>query len=73
MEFRLGSINLYNYSYAPGRLSRPGPYLHPLPSFNDRTQPPHSNMYTTLGRHSGTLRLSVTAESENHITVVVKE
>ena len=73
LEFRLGSINLYNYSYAPGRLSRPGPYLHPLPSFNDRTQPPHSNMYTTLGRHSGTLRLSVTAESENHITVVVKE
>ena len=73
LEFRLGSINLYNYSYAPGRLSRPGPYLHPLPVFNDREQPPHSNMYTTLGRHSGTLRLSVTAESENRITVVVKE
>ena len=73
VEFRLGSINLYNYTYAPGRLARPGPYLHPLPSFNDRTQPPHSNMYTTLGRQSGTLRLSVTAESENRITVVVKE
>ena len=73
LEFRLGSINLYNYIYAPGRLARPGPYLHPLPSFNDRTQPPHSNMYTTLGRQSGTLRLSVTAESENRITVVVKE
>ena len=73
LEFRLGSINLYNYSYAPGRLSRPGPYLHPLPSFNDRTQPPHSNMYATLGRNSGTLRLSVSAESENRITVVVKE
>ena len=72
-EFRLGSINLYNYVYAPGRLARPGPYLHPLPVFNDRTQPPHSNMYTTLGRQSGTLRLSVTAESENRITVVVKE
>ena len=73
MEFRLGSINLYNYIYAPGRLGRSGPYLHTLPSFNDRTQPPHSNMYTTLGRQSGTLRLSVTAESENRITVVVKE
>ena len=73
LEFRLGSINLYNYIYAPGRLARPGPYLHPLPSFNDRTQPPHSNMYTTLGRNSGTLRLSVSAESENRITVVVKE
>ena len=73
LEFRLGSINLYNYTYAPGRLARPGPYLHPLPVFNERVQPPHSNMYTTLGRQSGTLRLSVTAESENRITVVVKE
>ena len=73
LEFRLGSINLYNYIYAPGRLARPGPFLHPLPSFNDRTQPPHSNMYTTLGRNSGTVRLRVTAESENRITVVVKE
>ena len=72
-EFRLGSINLYNYIYAPGRLARPGPFLHPLPVFNERTQPPHSNMYTTLGRHSGTLRLSVSAEAENRITVVVKE
>ncbi len=72
-EFRLGSIDLYHYIYAPGRLARPGPYLHPLPVFNDRTQPPHSNMYTTLGRHTGTLRLSVTAESENRITVVVKQ
>ena len=36
-------------------------------------QPPHSNMYTTLGRLSGTLRLGVTAQSENRITVVVKE
>ncbi|MDE0449628.1 MAG: putative Ig domain-containing protein [Spirochaetaceae bacterium] len=72
-EFRLGSINLYHYIYAPGRLARPGPFLHPLPVFNERTQPPHSNMYTTLGRHSGTLRLSVSAEAENRITVVVKE
>ena len=72
-EFRLGSINLYNYVYAQGRVARPGPYLHPLPVFNDRTQPPHSNMYTTLGRNSGTVRLRVTAESENRITVVVKE
>ncbi len=72
-EFRLGSINLYNYVYAPGRVARPGPYLHPLPVFNDRAQPPHSNMYTTLGRNSGTVRLRVSAESENRITVVVKE
>ena len=72
-EFRLGSINLYNYVYAPGRLARPGPYLHPLPTFNDLTQPPHSNRYTTLGRNSGTIRLRVTTESDSRITVVVKE
>ena len=74
LEYRLGSINLYNYVIGrPGRLARPGPYLHPVPSFNDRTQPPHSNMYTTLGRQSGTLRLNVTADAQNIITVVVKE
>ena len=72
-EFRLGSINLYNYVYAPGRVARPGPYLHPLPVFNERQQPPHSNMYTTLGRNSGTVRLRVSAEADNRITVVVKE
>ena len=72
-EFRLGSINLYNYVYAPGRLARPGPYLHPLPTFNDLTQPPHSNRYTTLGRISGTVRLRVSAESDSRISVVVKE
>ena len=73
IEYRLGSINLYNYIYAPGRLARPGPYLHPLPSFNDGPQVPHSNRYTTLGRHTGAVRLRVSAESENRITVVVKE
>ena len=72
-DYRLGSINLYNYVFAPGRVARPGPYLHPLPTFNDRQQPPHSNMYTTLGRNRGTVRLRVSAESENTITVVVKE
>ena len=50
LAFRLGPINLYNYVYGAGRLARPGPYLHPFPVFNDRTQPPHSNTYTTLGR-----------------------
>ena len=74
VEYRLGSINLYNYVIGrPGRLSRAGPYLHPLPVFNERVQPPHSNMYTTLGRNSGTLSLRVTADAQNVITVVVKE
>lgn len=74
VEYRLGSIDLYHYIIGrPGRLSRAGPYLHPLPSFNERVQPPHSNMYTTLGRNSGTLSLRVTAESDNVVTVVVKE
>ena len=77
-EFRLGSINLYNYTPPPGYPDRPGPdrpgpYLHDLIAFNARTQPPHSNMYTTLGRVAGTLRLRVTAPAGNRVTVVVKE
>ena len=77
LAFRLGSINLFNYVYGPprvpARLAYEGPYLHSLQSFNDRTQPPHSNMYTTLGRNSGTVRLRVDAGTDNRITVVVKE
>ena len=70
--FRLGSINLYNYTHR-NYPDRPGPYLHDLIAFNARTQPPHSNMYTTLGRVAGTLRLRVTASAGNRVTVVVKE
>ena len=70
--FRLGSINLYNYTHR-SYPDRPGPYLHDLIAFNARTQPPHSNMYTTLGRVAGTLRLRVTAPAGNRVTVVVKE
>ena len=75
IEFRLGSINLYNYTprRPRGYPDRPGPYLHDLIAFNARTQPPHSNMYTTLGRVAGTLRLRVTAPAGNRVTVVVKE
>ena len=85
-QFRLGSINLFNYSYEPpevvsdcigpdlaSRSALEGPYLHSLRTFNDRSQPPHSNMFATLGRNSGSVRLSVSSEAGNLITVVVKE
>ena len=85
-RFRLGSINLYHYRYEPpdpvpecigpdlaGRAAQEGPYLHSLATFNARTQPPHSNMYAALGRNTGTVRLVVSAEADNRITVVVKE
>ena len=85
-EFRLGSINLYNYRYDPpdpvpdcigpqlqGRSAQDGPYLHSLQSLSERTQPPHSNAFATLGRNTGTVRLVVSAESKNRITLVVKE
>ena len=63
-EFRLGSINLYNYlALICTRYRRS----------NDLTQPPHSNRYTTLSRNSATIRLHVSAESDSRITVVVKE
>ena len=86
-EFRLGSINLFNYRWDPPEIvsecigpdlanlseAQEGPYLHSLKTFNERTQPPHSNMYATLGRNTGTIRLTVSAATDNRITVVVKE
>ena len=76
-EFRLGSIDLHHYIYGPprvpGRLAWEGPYLHSPEGLNERTQPPHSVAYTTLGRNSGTMRLSVSAVGDNRITAVVKE
>ena len=86
IDYRLGSIDLFNYAWEPpgvslegygpnliGRLTFVGPYLHSLRTFNGRTQPPHSNMYATIGRATGTVRLSVSALGDNRITVVVKE
>ena len=85
-EYQLGSIDLYNYRYespeqvsdcvGPDLANRPaqeGPYLHSLESFNERSQPPHSNVIATLGHNSGQVRLRVTATGANRITVVVKE
>ena len=77
MEYRLGSINLHHYVFGPPRvperLALEGPYLHSRESLNERTQPPHSVAYTTLGRNTGTMRLSVSAVGDNRITAVVKE
>ena len=73
VTFRLGSINLYNYRYQPESAMQEGPFLYSLDGFNERTQPPHSNMYATLGRNTGTVRLRVDAVRDNRITVVVKE
>ena len=77
LEFRLGSINLHHYVYGPprvpARLAWEGPYLHSPSSLNERMQPPHSVSYTTLGRNTGTMRLSVSAVGDNRIMAVVKE
>ena len=71
-QFRLGSINLYNYRYDPPEPVPDciGPQLQ---SLSERTQSPHSNAFVTLGRNTGTVRLVVSAESKNRITLVVKE
>ena len=80
LEYRLGSINLYNYVFRPrsadgpiSRLALEGPYLHSLEDLNETTLEPHSNRYAFLGRNSGTIRLNVSAVTDNRITVVVKE
>ena len=73
VTFEVGSINLYNYRYETPSFSQEGPFLYSLDGFNERTQPPHSNMYATLGRNTGTVRLQVSAVSGNRIAVVVKD
>ena len=74
VQLRVPAVRVAGHPWPDAdRLALEGPYLHSLRSFNERTQPPHSNMYTTLGRNTGTVRLSVTANSDNRITVVVKE
>ena len=80
LEYRLGSINLYNYVYRPrgpdgpiSRLALEGPYLYSLEGLNENTLEPHSNRYAFLGRNSGTIRLNVSAVTDNRIMVVVKE
>ena len=80
LEYRLGSINLFNYVYWPrgpdgpiSRLALEGPYFYSLETLNETTLEPHSNRYAFLGRNSGTIRLNVSAVTDNRITVVVKE
>ena len=73
VTFLLGSINLYQYRYVAGGVEQEGPFLYSLDGFNQRTQPPHSNMYATLGSNTGTVRLRVDAVRDNRIAVVVKE
>ena len=68
ITFRLGSINLFNYVHDSGL---EGPYLHSRWPWS--VQSPHSNAYLTLGRSTGTVRLRLTAERGNRITIVVKE
>ena len=72
-RFELGSINLYHYRLQTDSFVQEGPFLYSLEGFNQRTQPPHSNMYATLGSNTGTVRLRVDAGSDNRIAIVVKE
>ena len=77
VTFRLGSINLFNYRYydydTDGHYYD-GPRLFSVSEFNNQgPQPPHSNRYASLGPNTGTVRLRITADPGNRITVVVKE
>lgn len=64
-EFRLGSINLFNYEEQPTIL----PF-----SALTRSRPAHSNLYLSLGRLTGdTARLGVNTDPTQRFTVVMKE
>lgn len=73
--FRLGSINLFNYRYyGESGYTLNGPRFYSLSEFSRKgTQPRHSNRYLALGDVTGAVRLRVTSEPGNRITVVVKE
>lgn len=62
-EFRLGSINLFNYQQQPTI----------LPFALMGLRPAHSNLYLSLGRPTETLRLTVTTDPTVRWTVVMKE
>ncbi len=70
-DYRLGSINLYHYRRPGG--AETGPYLRDLSDFHAYAQPPHSNKYAALGRLSGSLKLTLTADAGLRFTVVFKE
>ena len=61
-EFRLGSINLFNYEEQPTIL----PFAEVT-----RSRPAHSNLYLSLGRLTETL--SITTDPTQRFTVVMKE
>lgn len=70
IAFRLGSINLFNYSYQGWQ---EGPILYSVDQLGDReTQLPHSNIFIGLGRHKGLVELSLTVPEGVRVTVVVK-
>ena len=65
-EFRLGSINLFNYEEQPTIL--------PFSALAQRQLAAHSNLYLSLGRLTGdTARLGVTTNPTLRFTVVMKE
>ncbi len=73
--YRLGSINLYHYRYYYEEDDyADGPVSFWFEGFNDGFwQNPHSNVYTTLDRNTGTVRLRMSADPGIRITAVVKE
>ena len=69
--FRLGSINLFNYLYQGWQ---EGPIVYSVDQLSGRrTQVAHSNIYVSVGRRSGIVRLSATVPAGTRIAVVVKE
>ena len=77
LMFRLGSINLFNYSVCRSRHCWEGPSTFSLEGFNESTarvaQPIHSNYLIDLGVNTGTVRMRISADSGNRFTVLVKD
>ena len=75
VDYKLGSINLYNYVLDPGGIDQEGPYIYtgaPIGAFG--SHPPAANIYYRLGSDlTGQVDADVYMGSDVRMTVVVKD
>lgn len=64
-EFRLGSINLFNYQQQPA--------IFPFRTHVGLQRAAHSNLYLSLGRLTESIDLGITTDPTQRFTVVMKE
>lgn len=71
VDYSLGSINLFNYEYDE---LQNGPLFFNPDSLNEiEHQPPHSNIYVSMGHHSGVIEGHIDYDPGTNIAIIIKE